>query len=88
MPSKHNEIYYRESEFPATHTASEDIVLKYSPQSSSETIGTIKKGTVVLWDKGWIDTWNRDSAEKEKWARVYTPDGLVGSCFRNNLVEL
>ena len=82
------EIFYKESEFPATHTASEDIVLKSSPQSSSETIGTIKKGTVVLWNKGWYDGWNRDKAEKEKWARVYTPDGLEGSCSPDNLKQI
>jgi hypothetical protein len=80
------EYYYRESQFPATHSTTENIKLRTGQDLSSETIKILTKGTkVLLYSSGDKATIDGISAA---WVYVYTIDGFQGWCFAGYLKDI
>jgi hypothetical protein len=85
-PSDPKHIYYKESEFPATHVTSENLRLRSRNDLNSETIETMEKGTMVL-----ILSWGNNvsiDGNSARWALVDTIDGLRGWCYSGYLKEI
>jgi hypothetical protein len=85
-PGSPADFYYRESVFPATHFAADNIRLRTHQGLDSETIKILQKNTRVL-----VQNWgNQETIDglSAKWAYVYTGDGLKGWCYSGYLKEI
>jgi hypothetical protein len=79
-------IYYRESEFPATHVTTENLRIREDQNLSSETIKIIEKGTKVL-----VQEWGNYltiEGNSARWAYVYSNNGFWGWCYSGYLEEI
>ena len=85
-PYDPKDIFYKESEFPATHIASENLRLRTDQNLSSDTIKILEKGIkVVVYE--WGNSVSIDG-KNARWAYVFTIDGLQGWCYSGYLTEL
>jgi hypothetical protein len=77
--------YYRESQFPATHSTTENIRLRAGQDLSSVTIKVLEKGAEVL-----LYAWGNEATIDgiyAMWVYVYTIDGFEGWCFLGYLQD-
>jgi hypothetical protein len=84
-PGSAEGYYYRESQFPATHSTTENIRLRTGQDLSSVTIKVLAKGTKVL-----LYAWGNEATIDgvfAMWAYVYTIDGFEGWCFSRYLQD-
>jgi hypothetical protein len=84
-PTSPEGYYYRETTFPATHIATENIRLRTDQNLSASTIKVLAKGTKVLLDK-WGDEAVIDGISAS-WVYVFTLEGLNGWCFLGYLKD-
>ncbi|MDR1929626.1 MAG: SH3 domain-containing protein [Treponema sp.] len=85
VPGSAEGYYYRESQFPATHSTTENIKLRTGQDLSSATIKVLAKGAkVLLYKSGNEATIDGISA---RWVYVYTIDGFKGWCFSGYLQD-
>ena len=85
-PTDSNDIYYKESVFPATHVTTENLKIRTDQNLNAETVVIIKKDAKVR-VKEWGNNVTIDG-KTARWARVYTSDGFEGWCYSGYLKEL